>query len=201
MSEAPKFDLSRIRVGDAMGKFKRDEITLPKNIFSDTVKADKPASQKTETPEIAETDEIANQKTETPEIAETDEIANQKTETPVIAKIDEIANQKTETPVIAKAHQIAHQKRQLSSEEQKKITESAKEIQVLLEPLQATFPTKSDYEKQVFVNKFREEIRKNYRVQEILTAGGIELIEIVCQPLGIPIEMGQKWLETAKHYR
>jgi hypothetical protein len=169
MSEAPKFDLSRIRVGDAMGKFKRDEITLPKNIFSDTVKADKPASQKTETPEIAETDEIANQK--------------------------------TETPVIAKAHQIAHQKRQLSSEEQKKITESAKEIQVLLEPLQATFPTKSDYEKQVFVNKFREEIRKNYRVQEILTAGGIELIEIVCQPLGIPIEMGQKWLETAKHYR
>ncbi len=30
-------------------------------------------------------------------------------------------------------------------------------------------------------------------------AGGIELIKILCPPLGIPIEMGKRWLESAKH--
>jgi hypothetical protein len=29
-------------------------------------------------------------------------------------------------------------------------------------------------------------------------AGGIELIKILCPPLGIPIEMGRKWLDTAR---
>ncbi len=233
MSETPKFDLSRIRVGNAIGKFKRNEIALPKNNFSNTAKVDEVASQKTETPEIVKLDEVASQKTETPEMVKADELASQKTETPEIVKLDEVANQKTNNPEMVKADEVANQKTEapeivklnevanqkteapeivkldevanqkttLLSGEQKKLSESAKEIQALLEPLQTTYPTNSDYEKQVFVNKFKEEIRKNYRVQETLVAGGTELIKIICQPLDIPIEMGKKWLETAKHYR
>ena len=248
MSEAPKFDFSRIRLGNGASKFKPNEIALPKNDTPDTAKTDEIATQKTNTPDTAKTDEIATQKTNTPDTAKTDEIASQKTNTPDTAKVDEIASQKTNIPDTVKADEIATQKTnipdtvktdeiatqktntpdtakadevasqktntpdtaadkiatqktQLSSEEQKNIKESAKEIQELLAPLKTTYPTNSDYEKQVFVNKFREEIRINSRVQEILTAGGTELIEIVCQPLGIPIEMGKKWLETAKRYQ
>jgi hypothetical protein len=35
-------------------------------------------------------------------------------------------------------------------------------------------------------------------VKEMLMAGGIELIKLLCPPLGIPIEVGKKWSETAK---
>jgi hypothetical protein len=169
MSEAPKFDFSRIRVGNAMGKFKPNEIALPKNNASDTVKADKPASQKTETPDTAKTDQIASQKSETPDTVKTDQIASQKT--------------------------------QFSSGKQKNITESTKEIQELLAPLKANYSISSAYEKQVFVNKFKEEIRKNSRLQELLISGGTELIKIICEPLDIPIDMGEKWLITAQHYQ
>jgi hypothetical protein len=217
MSEAPKFDFSRIRVGNAMGKFKPNEIALPKNNASDTVKADKPASektetpdtakndqiasQKTETPDKAKNDQIASQKTETPDTAKNDQIASQKTETPETAKTDQIASQKTETPDTVKTDQIASQKTQFSSGKQKNITESTKEIQELLAPLKANYSISSAYEKQVFVNKFKEEIRKNSRLQELLISGGTELIKIICEPLDIPIDMGEKWLITAQHYQ
>lgn len=217
MSEAPKFDLSRIKLTNGMAKFKTNEIALPKNNFTDKAKVDKPPAQNTETPDTAKVDEIANKKTETPDKVKADEVASQKTETPDTTKVDEVASQKTKTPDTAKADEVTSQKTstpdatkvdkiaspttKLSSTEQKNITESAKEIQELLVPLQATYPTKSAYEKQVFVNKFREEIRKNSRVQAILNAGGVELIKILCQPLDIPIDMGQKWLQTAQHYQ
>ncbi|MGB3761026.1 MAG: hypothetical protein WBA07_32420 [Rivularia sp. (in: cyanobacteria)] len=201
MSETPKFDLSRIKVGNAIGKFKRNEIALPKNNFSDTAKVDEAASQKTETPDTVKLNEVASQKTETPDTVKLNEVASQKTQTSNTVKLNEVASQKTQTPEIVKLNEVANQKTTLSSGEQKNINESAKEIQALLAALQTTYPTHSDYEKQVFVNKFREEIRKNLHVQEILVAGGTELIKIICQPLNIPIEMGKKWLETAKHYR
>ena len=217
MSETPKFDLSRIKLTNGMAKFKTNEIALPKNNFSDKAKVDKPASQKADTPETVKADEITGQKTETPETVKADEITGQKTETPDKAKsdkvtgqkietpdkpkADEVAGQKIETPDKAKADKVASQTTKPSSTQQKNITESAKEIQKLLAPLQANYPTKSAYEKQVFVNKFREEIRKNFRVQELLTSGGVELIKILCEPLDIPIEMGEKWLKTAQNCR
>ena len=217
MSETPKFDLSRIKLTNGMAKFKTNEIALPKNNFSDKAKVDKPASQKADTPETVKADEIASQKTDTPDTAKADEITGQKTETPDKAKsdkvtgqkietpdkpkADKVASQKIETPDKPKADQVASQTTKPSSIQQKNITESAKEIQKLLAPLQATYPTKSAYEKQVFVNKFREEIRKNFRVQELLTSGGVELIKILCEPLDIPIEMGEKWLKTAENCR
>jgi hypothetical protein len=82
---------------------------------------------------------------------------------------------------------------------EKTLAEAAKEIQDLLVQLQTSYPTTTDYQKQVFVNKFNEEVKTNSNVREMLLAGGIELIKILCPPLGIPIEMGKRWLETAKH--
>ena len=217
MSETPKFDLSRIRVGnlaDAVkpngipyqrkntsDTVKADEITSEKTNSADTVKADEITSEKTNSAETAKANEITNQKTNSANAVKADKITGQKTETPDTVKAPEIANQKTKTLDTVKPDKPANQTTKLPSTEQKNITESAKEIQKLLVVLQATYPTKSDYEKQVFINKFREEIRKNVRVQEMLTSGGTELIKILCEPLDIPIDMGKKWLQTAQHYR
>lgn len=84
------------------------------------------------------------------------------------------------------------------SQQTQTLAEAAKEIKDLLAQLQTTYPPKTNEEKQVLVTKFNEEIETNSRVRKILLAGGIELIKMICPPLGIPIEMGKQWLETAK---
>jgi hypothetical protein len=78
------------------------------------------------------------------------------------------------------------------------LTEAAQEIQQLLTQLSQTYPTNTETEKQIFVAQVDEEIKTNSRLRSILIAGGIELIKVLCPPLGIPIEMGRKWLETAR---
>ena len=77
------------------------------------------------------------------------------------------------------------------------LTEAAQEIQQLLTQLSLTYPTQTEVEKQIFVDQVDQEIKINSRLRSLLIAGGIELIKILCPPLGIPIEMGRKWLETA----
>lgn len=84
------------------------------------------------------------------------------------------------------------------SENKQTLAESAKEIQELLNQLSQTYPTTTDYEKQILVNQFNEEVKTNSRIRDMILVGGIELIKILCPPLGIPIEMGKKWLETAE---
>ena len=106
----------------------------------------------------------------------------------------EVGNINTGDTII-KGDQIGIQNNKAS---EKTLAESAKEIQDLLAQLQTTYPTKTNEEKQVFVTKFNEEIKTNSRVRKILLAGGIELIKLLCPPVGIPIEMGKQWLETAK---
>lgn len=76
--------------------------------------------------------------------------------------------------------------------------EAAQEIQQLLTQLSQNYPTNTEAEKQIFVAQVEAEIKSNSRLRSILITGGIELIKILCPPLGIPIEMGRKWLETAK---
>jgi hypothetical protein len=76
--------------------------------------------------------------------------------------------------------------------------EAAQEIQQLLTQLSQTYPTNTETEKQIFVAQVDEEIKSNSRLRSILMAGGIELIKILCPSLGIPIEMGRKWLDTAR---
>ena len=200
-SDKAKVDKPASQKADTPETVKADEIASQKTETPDTAKADEITGQKTETPDKAKSDKVTGQKIETPDKAKADEVAGQKTETPDKPKADKVASQKIETLDKPKADKVASQTTKPSSIQQKNITESAKEIQKLLAPLQATYPTKSAYEKQVFVNKFREEIRKNFRVQELLTSGGVELIKILCEPLDIPIEMGEKWLKTAQNCR
>jgi hypothetical protein len=83
--------------------------------------------------------------------------------------------------------------------QEQNLAEAAKEIQDLLNQLAQSNPTSTDYEKQVLVNKFNEEVKTNSRIRDMILAGGIEIIKILCPPLGIPIEMGKKWLETAQN--
>ena len=215
MSETPKFDFSRIRLGNGAGRFKASEIALPKNNVPDTVKASEIDKQKTDAADPLKASEVETQKTNTVDEVKTSEIENQKTDavnevkasevdtqkTDAVdeVKTSEIENQKTNAADTVKASEVATQK--TNSGEQKNLTEAAKEIQELLAPLKATYPTNSAYEKQVFVNKFREEIRTNFRVQKLLSDGGMDLIKILCEPSDIPIEMGKKWLETAKLYQ
>jgi len=77
------------------------------------------------------------------------------------------------------------------------LAEAAQEIQQLISQLTQTYPTNTEIEKQTFVAQVDAEIKKNSRLRNILITGGIELIKILCPPLGIPIVMGKKWLETA----
>lgn len=77
------------------------------------------------------------------------------------------------------------------------LAEAAQEIQQLISQLTQTYPTNTEVEKQTFVAQVDAEIKKNSRLRSILITGGIELIKVLCPPLGIPIEMGKKWLETA----
>jgi glycyl-tRNA synthetase beta subunit len=85
-----------------------------------------------------------------------------------------------------------------SSETKQNLAEAAQEIQDLLNQLAQTNPTTTEYEKQALVNKFNEEVKTNSRIRDMILVGGIELIKMLCPPLGIPIEMGKKWLETAE---
>jgi hypothetical protein len=81
------------------------------------------------------------------------------------------------------------------------LAEAAQEIQQLLAQLSQAYPTNTEAEKQIFSDQVDAEIKTNSRLRSILIAGGIELIKLLCPPLGIPIEMGQKWLETAQKNR
>jgi hypothetical protein len=76
------------------------------------------------------------------------------------------------------------------------LAEAAQEIQQLISQLAQTYPTNTEIEKQTFVAQVDAEIKKNSRLRSILITGGIELIKVLCPPLGIPVEMGKKWLET-----
>ena len=229
MSEVSKFDLSRIKISNATGKLKLNEIVLPKTNILSSVKADAIDTQKSYVPTSVQTDEVVDKQTNSPDTVQTDEvtdketnsantiktdeivdkkinrantvktdeIVNKETNSSDAVKTDELVDKETNTGDTVKANEVDSEKTSVSGE-QKNLAETAKEIQELLAPLKAIYPTNSEYEKQVFVNKFREEIRRNSHVQEVLIAGKIELIKIICQPLDIPIHMGKKWLETAK---
>ncbi|MBW4669834.1 MAG: hypothetical protein KME60_21080 [Cyanomargarita calcarea GSE-NOS-MK-12-04C] len=82
--------------------------------------------------------------------------------------------------------------------QEQSLADAAKEIQDLLNQLAQSNPTTTEYEKQILVNKFNEEVKTNSRIRDMILVGGIELVKILCPPLGIPIEMGKKWLETAQ---
>ncbi|MBD2578086.1 HEAT repeat domain-containing protein [Oscillatoria sp. FACHB-1406] len=77
------------------------------------------------------------------------------------------------------------------------LANAAAEIQQLLTQLNQTYPATTESEQQQLVRRVDEQVQTNTRIRGMFLAGGIELIKILCPYLGIPIEMGMKWLETA----
>ncbi len=80
-----------------------------------------------------------------------------------------------------------------------KLSEAATEIKKLLEQLNLNYSTETEAQKETLANQINNTIKTDSRLRQILLEGGIELVKILCPWLGIPITMGQKWLETAKN--
>ena len=90
-------------------------------------------------------------------------------------------------------------KHEYAPEQKQNLAEAASEIQQLLNQLAKSHPTRTKDEKQVFVTQFDSQVvQQKPQVQKILIEGGIELLKLICPPLGIPVEMGRAWLETAQ---
>ena len=75
------------------------------------------------------------------------------------------------------------------------LVEATRKIQELLTQLAQTYPTKTEAEQQVFLQRFDDRTRVMPHVASILVVGGIEGIKLLCPPAGIPIEMERKLYE------
>lgn len=80
----------------------------------------------------------------------------------------------------------------------KTLAESAKEIQDLLAQLNLNTPATNEAEQVTLFNRILQAIKKLPNLRDMFLAGGIELVKIICPPLGIPIEMSKKLLEAAE---
>ena len=83
----------------------------------------------------------------------------------------------------------------------KTLAESAKEIQELLAQLNLNHKATNESEQKNQIAKIIEAIQKMPNLRDMLVSGGIELIKLICLPLGIPIEMGKKLLEAAQQQK
>jgi hypothetical protein len=82
----------------------------------------------------------------------------------------------------------------------KSLVELAKELQELLAKLNLNYKATSEPEQKTLVKKIIQAIQQFSNLRDMFLAGGIELIKIVCPPLGIPIEMGKKLPEAAENH-
>ncbi len=80
----------------------------------------------------------------------------------------------------------------------KTLAESAKEIQELLAQLNLNHKATNESEQEALVTKIIQAMQKLPNLRDMLVSGGIEIIKLICPPLGIPIEMGKKLLEAAR---
>ena len=78
------------------------------------------------------------------------------------------------------------------------LAEATKEIQELLAQLNLNTPATNKAEEQTLVTRIIQAIQKVPNLRDMFLAGGIELVKIICPPLGIPIEMSKKLLEAAE---
>ena len=79
--------------------------------------------------------------------------------------------------------------------EQQDLSEAAQEIQKLLNTLAETYNTTSETGQAKLMKELGEEIEKHPKWRRALKEGGIELIKVLCAPIGIPLEMARVYLE------
>lgn len=79
--------------------------------------------------------------------------------------------------------------------EQEDLSEAAKEIQMLLNTLSETYNTTTNAGKSELMKELGQEVEKHPKWRRALKEGGIELIKVLCAPIGVPLEMARVYLE------
>jgi len=79
--------------------------------------------------------------------------------------------------------------------EQQDLSEAAQEIQALLNTLSDIYNTTTDAGKEQMMKEVGKEVEKHPKWRRALKAGGIELIKVLCVPIGVPLEMARVYLE------
>lgn len=79
--------------------------------------------------------------------------------------------------------------------EQQDLSEAAREIQALLNTLAETYNTTTDAGKEQLMKELGKEVKRHPKWRRALKAGGIELIKVLCAPIGVPLEMARVYLE------
>ena len=82
--------------------------------------------------------------------------------------------------------------------EQQNLSEAAKEIQALLKTLSDTYNTNTDAGKEKLIQEVGEEVKKHPKWRRALKEGGIELVKVLCAPIGVPLEMARVYLGLAE---
>ncbi|MBW4458895.1 MAG: pentapeptide repeat-containing protein [Nodosilinea sp. WJT8-NPBG4] len=80
--------------------------------------------------------------------------------------------------------------------EQQDLGEAAQEIQKLLNTLAETYNTTTDAGKEQLMKQLGKEVEKHPKWRRALKVGGIELIKVLCAPIGVPLEMARVYLEN-----
>lgn len=79
--------------------------------------------------------------------------------------------------------------------EQEDLSKAAKEIQSLLNTLSVTYNTTTESDQEKLMKELRQEIEKHPKWRRALKEGGIELIKVLCAPIGVPLEIARVYLE------
>lgn len=67
-----------------------------------------------------------------------------------------------------------------------------------LQEIAQIYSIRTDSDKQLFKIQFDYLLRVEPQIAQVLSAGGMQLVQIICLSLGIPIEMGQDWLQKVQ---
>jgi uncharacterized protein YjbI with pentapeptide repeats len=79
--------------------------------------------------------------------------------------------------------------------EQQDLSAAAQEIQALLNTLAETYNTSTNAGQEKLIKEASAEVQKHPKWRRALKEGGIELIKVLCGPIGIPLEMARVYLE------
>jgi transposase len=79
--------------------------------------------------------------------------------------------------------------------ERHNLSDAAKEIRDLLDTLAQDYNTTTETGQEKLMKDLGQEVQKHPKWRRALKEGGIELIKVLCAPIGVPLEMARVYLE------
>ncbi|MEM9119792.1 MAG: hypothetical protein AAGD09_18190 [Cyanobacteria bacterium P01_F01_bin.56] len=79
--------------------------------------------------------------------------------------------------------------------ERHSLSDAAKEIRDLLDTLAQDYNTTTETGQEKLMKELGQEVQKHPKWRRALKEGGIELIKVLCAPIGVPLEMARVYLE------